>query len=98
MKLIALKPIGRRRPGDEFEVKASEARVLKAIGKAKDAPAPDPVDAERETLKVEAERLGVEVDGRWGSARLREAIAAAQPAPRPASRFYRRRDMVADES
>lgn len=97
-KLIALKPIGRLRPGDEFEVKASEARVLKAIGKAKDAPAPEPADLERDSLRAEAERLGVDVDGRWGSARLREAIAAAQPTPeRTVPRFYRRRDMVAEE-
>jgi hypothetical protein len=40
MKLVALKSIGRLRPGDEFDVKANEARVLKAIGKAKDAPPP----------------------------------------------------------
>lgn len=47
MKLIALKSIGRLRPGDEFDVKASEARVLKAIGKAKDAPPPVAAEPEQ---------------------------------------------------
>jgi hypothetical protein len=34
---------------------------------------------ELETLRAEAESLGVQVDGRWGEARLRDEIAAAQP-------------------
>jgi hypothetical protein len=34
---------------------------------------------ELETLRAEAEALGIAVDGRWGEARLRDEIAAAQP-------------------
>lgn len=103
MKLIALKSMGRRRPGDEFEVNRAQARALIALGKAKDAPAPEPVDHERESLRARAEQLGVDVDGRWGTARLREAVAAAEPVAAPAPerqvpRFYRRRDMVAEEN
>lgn len=98
MKLVALKSMGRLRPGDEFDVNRTQARALKALGKAEDAPAPEPADVERDELRAQAERLGVEVDGRWGAARLREAIAAQQPPPeRHVHRFYRRRDMVAEE-
>lgn len=105
MKLVATKSMGRLRPGDEFEVNRTQARALKALGKAQDAPAPEPADVERDGLRAEAGRLGIEVDGRWGAARIREAISAArQPAPpetiepeRHVPRFYRRRDMVAEE-
>lgn len=101
MKMIALKPMGRLRPGDEFEVRRStEARVLTAIGKAKEAPPPEP----REILREKAEAVGVEVDGRWGEDRLKDEIAAAteqQPEPEQpparAVRFYRRRDMQAED-
>ncbi len=102
MKLVALKSMGRLRPGDEFEVNRTQARALKALGKAQEAPTPEPADLERDALRAEAERLGIDVDGRWGAPRLREAISAAQqPAAaepeRHVPRFYRRRDMVAEE-
>lgn len=96
MKLVALKPIGRLRPGDEFEVNRTQARALVAIGKAKEAPIPEPADLERDELRAQAERLGVDVDGRWGVPRLRDEIAAAEQAQ--ASRSvprYERRDMRA---
>lgn len=49
-RLIALKPIGRYRPGDEFDVRSrSDARLLKAIGKAQDAPPPAAPKPERRT-------------------------------------------------
>lgn len=91
MKLIALKSIGRLRPGDEFEVRANEARVLKAIGKAKDAPAPA---AKREPARESPHRLSQQP----------EPIAVAptpeleRPPARTVPRFYRRRDMVSEES
>lgn len=48
------------------------------------APPDAPADAEggdRTALKAEAEALGIEVDGRWGIARLRSAVASARTAP-----------------
>lgn len=97
-RLVALKSMGRLRPGDEFEVNRTQARALKALGRAEDAPEPDQGDVERDALRTEAERLGVKIDGRWSAARLREAIATAEPSPeRHVPRFYRRRDMVAEE-
>lgn len=87
MKLIATKSMGRLRPGDEFEVNRTQARALKALGKATDAPVPEPVkEAPRRQAKLEPEPEPAEVD------------AEAEPAPeRHVPRFYRRRDMVAEE-
>lgn len=108
MKMIALKAMGRLQPGDEFEVRRStEARVLLALGKAKEAPPPEP----RDILRAEAEAAGVDVDGRWGEDRLKEEIAAATEQPvepgspaeteqrRPARAVprYQRRDMQPEE-
>jgi hypothetical protein len=98
MKLIALKSMGRLRPGDEFEVNRTQARALKALKKAEDAPIASPADVERDELRARAEAAGIEVDGRWGAERLQQEIAAAeQPPPRTAPRFYRRRDMQPEE-
>lgn len=98
MKLIALKSIGRLRPGDEFEINATQARVLKALGKAEDAPVAPPVEVEREALRAQAEAAGVDVDGRWGAERLQQEIAAAEQQPaRTVPRFYRRRDMQPED-
>lgn len=51
MKLVALKRIHRYRQGDEFEVNLTQARVLKALGKAADAP--DPVEPKPEAWIAE---------------------------------------------
>lgn len=62
--------------GDEFEASRTDARVLAAIGKAEyrvEATA-DPLD----DLRAEATALGIEVDGRWGEARLQKEIKAAK--------------------
>lgn len=96
-KLIALRSMGRLRPGDEFEVNRTQARALKALGRAQDAPAASPADIERDTLRSQAEVLGVDVDGRWGVERLRHEIAAAAEPPESAALRYGRRDMRADE-
>jgi hypothetical protein len=96
MKLVALKSMGRLRPGDEFEVNRTQARALKALGKAQDAPTPAPAEVEREALRAQAEAAGVEVDGRWGADRLKDEIAGAEK-PARVPRFYRRRDMTAEE-
>lgn len=34
-------------------------------------------DAERDALRTDAEKLGIDVDGRWGPARLRQEIERA---------------------
>ena len=47
------------------------------------ATAPDqPAQTEKDTLRREADALGIEVDGRWSVDRLKSAIAAAQVAPK----------------
>lgn len=82
MKLIALKSIGRLRPGDDFEVRRStEARVLKALGKAKDAPAPPPPEPVPRRRAEPAPEM-----------------VAAEPPARSVPRFYRRRDMAPEEN
>lgn len=98
MKLIALKSFGRIRPGDEFEVNRTQARALKALGRAQDAPTETTAQVEREALRVQAEAAGVDddVDGRWGADRLKDEIAAAEQPP--TRRFYRRRDMRAEDA
>jgi hypothetical protein len=80
MQLRALKPLrwpGRRlKEGDVFEVRSeSEANVMRRLGLAEDHQ--PPVD-EREPLRQRAAALGIDVDGRWGVARLEEEIAAAE--------------------
>jgi hypothetical protein len=79
-------------PGDAFEASTSDARILKAIGKAVDYV--DPEIAEREALRECAAALGIEVDGRWGVGRLAQEVADAESR----RRSYHRRDMVAEDS
>lgn len=98
-RLIALKKISSRYPaGAEFEASERTARLLKAIGKAKDAPEDVPENnagPDREVLRARAEQLGVEVDGRWGAPRLQEEITAVERAPERHAPRYGRRDMRA---
>jgi hypothetical protein len=94
-RLIATKPMTyatrRLQAGDAFDAPARDARVLLAIRKAKAAgeaapspEAPEPPapaeDADLEALRAEAERLGIDVDGRWGAKRLRSEIGRATKA------------------
>lgn len=80
------------RAGDSFDAVPRDARVLKAIGKARDdynvpvQPLPEqgppvvtpPAPAvDMDALRAEAEAAGVSVDRRWGEARLRQEIASA---------------------
>lgn len=94
------------RPGDSFEANARDSRALVAVGRAELAPA----EPERDGLRREAEALGIEIDGRWGTQRLQDAISAARRAPRtvepeppqeeppaPSVPRYSRRDMTAEE-
>lgn len=83
MKMVALKSMGRLRPGDEFEVNRTQARALVAVGKAKEMtesppepppePQPEPAPPEPEPQPDEMERA----IPRYGR--------------------YRRRDMVSEE-
>lgn len=83
MKLIALKRIHRYHPGDVFEVNGTQARVLKALKKAEDAPPPEP------PVKQAPQQRADPVP----------AVAASGPAPaeRAVPRFYRRRDMKSED-
>lgn len=101
-RMVALKPLTyatrRLQAGDQFEAVFRDARVLKAIGKARDdyetvapaAPLADPAQPEPgslDALRAEAEAAGVHVDRRWGEGRLRQEIASAgrQKPPESAS-------------
>lgn len=90
-RLIALKKISSRYPaGAEFEVNDRTARLLKAIGKAQDAPPPKQPEPARETPRRRVEQP-------------QETVVTSvqeQPEARPAravQRFYRRRDMRAED-
>lgn len=111
-KLIARKPFRYAsralRPGEEFEASERDARLLKAVKRAEDYVEPEALrDEQREALRVRAEGLGIEVDGRWGVPRLEQEIADAERAPpqptaepepeRVGPPTYRRRDMTAEE-
>lgn len=50
------------------------ARVLGKLGYSSSGPPPDPL----EPLRAEAQLLGVQVDGRWGEAKLRAEIETAK--------------------
>lgn len=54
--------------------------VAKALAEPAPAEATHDHD-ERDRLRALAEAMGIEIDGRWGVARLQEAIEAAHPAP-----------------
>ena len=86
-------------PGDSFDAKKMDAKLLVRVGKAdyatrepQELPPPPPdvasaigpikaaqrAEEEKDRLRAEAEALDVDVDGRWGVARLEEEIAAAK--------------------
>lgn len=76
--------------GDEFEMPRDTANVLILLGKAKlaEEKPPEPKAAEParsvgpnselDALRVQATRMGIVWDGRWGSVRLKDEIARAQ--------------------
>jgi hypothetical protein len=74
---------------------AAEGELSKPKEEGVEETAEDHVDVDREqivsALRERARALGVDVDGRWGEARLREEIAAAR------EQRYRRRDMRPQE-
>lgn len=90
MKLIARKSFRyntrRLMAGEEFEAKDKYvaalvgARLARHAEAATPAPAapPKPVGPDIDELRAEAERLGVDVDGRWGVNRLQQEIAQAK--------------------
>lgn len=78
-------------PGDHFEaVNERDFRILKGIKKAVDR------DEQIDELRAEAEGLGIEIDGRWGEARLKEKIEEAKAGTR-GRQTYQRRDMRAQD-
>jgi hypothetical protein len=81
MKLVALKRIHRYHPGDVFEVNGTQARVLKALKKAEDAPTPEPPVKEAPPRHADPA----------------PAAAEPAPAERAVPRFYRRRDMKPED-
>ena len=75
--------------GEEYQAPLREAVALVASRKAKFAPtkktatpqvepAPAPDTPSLDSLRLEATQLGIDVDGRWGVARLRSEIAEAK--------------------
>ena len=94
MKLIATKSYSyatrRLKAGDEFDATDMHARILVGARKARYAPdqaKPQPVvsvpaardtGADLDSLRAQAERLGIAVDGRWGLARLQHEISQAR--------------------
>jgi len=80
--------------GDTFEPKrARDLKIMKALGKIEDS------SETLEALRAEAESLGIEVDGRWGDARLREKIEEHRSGSANSGRggTYKRRDMRAED-
>ena len=100
MKLVATKSMTyntrRLLPGDVFEARERDARILIGIRKAQASSSPpiplrgpsqeatpveDPgADDDMEALRSQAESLGIEVDRRWGVKRLRAEISRAEKA------------------
>ena len=67
--------------GTERELLVFGDRLEKADAQASAKPEPEPEPKEHDTLeslRQEAEALGIEVDGRWKEARLRDEIAKAK--------------------
>lgn len=100
MRLIANRQIrqgGRTiEPGEAFDVSSSGlARGLKATRRASDHVEAAPDD--REPLRARAAALGIEVDGRWGAARLEEEIAAAEQKKRSGGTQTRQMTATAPE-
>lgn len=87
--------------GDAFDAAGRWRRALIAAGLAEETPLQPVAPVEDLTgLRAEAASLGIHVDGRWGSARLAEAIATErQRRDTLASQtgFYQRRDMRAED-
>ena len=99
--LVASKPLrygGRSlEVGDTFDASPRDARILKAIRKAADAPAED-IEAKEAAEELDhlraayTEATGEEPDGRWGAPRLNEEIAKAKK-----PKGYQRRDLRAED-
>lgn len=80
MDLIATKKLryagSNLQPGQPFTASNRDGKLLVGIKKAKEAPAPSSRDDDLASLRAAAHRLGISVDMRWGTRRLREEIAA----------------------
>jgi hypothetical protein len=66
------------RAGDEFDVQRPTARLLVAVGRAREAVVPAEPEETVETLRAKAKEAGIKkIDARWGIARLKAEIEAA---------------------
>ncbi len=105
MKLIAIKPHrfdGYRRVGDTYEATPAEARLVKALKWAADAPAVRaPVVAASPPAAVEPlAPPAVEPERVKRAYRRRDMVAEGETAPaqaEPTKRTYTRRDQTAEE-
>lgn len=68
---VAAEPLEAAPAGKADHVEMDAAPVV-------DHPEPLDPDAEKDRLRADAEALGIDVDGRWGVARLHEEIATAK--------------------
>lgn len=89
MRLVAIQEVyyasRTRRPGDEFEASEQDGRILKGIGKAKDAP-----KIETETMKAPPPPPAP------ASKQTQPPIPMQSGDVPPRKRIYRRRDMIAE--
>jgi hypothetical protein len=87
-------------PGDSFQASSRNAKLLKAIRKADDAPPPPPPPPAPTEAEIRLTALrdkyraakGEDADGRWGIDRLEGELA-----PKPVAPTYQRRDMRAKD-
>lgn len=76
-EVVAAVPEVAAEPPEAAPADQAEPAVMEAASVAEHPESLDP-DAEKERLRADAEALGIDVDGRWGVARLHEEIAKAE--------------------
>lgn len=103
MQMMALKAHRygtERKAGDEFEVRAADVRLMKALGWQAEAaplevtPTPDPKPKRTYTRKIVQAEAAVPAPEKPAVDALPEGTS--EPEPEPVPRTYRRRDLVAE--